>query len=93
MFQICEYVRKTHSQDGGIVLDVKHGQMFRLNFVGSRMLELLKQGFSEPQIAVQISREFGADLEIVQTHLREFLAHLEKHNLLERGDLEPHAEL
>jgi hypothetical protein len=81
-------VRSTHSQDGAVVLDIRHGQMFRLNLVGSRMLELLKQGRSEARIAEEISHEFSADREIVQTDLREFLTHLEKHHLLELGSPE-----
>jgi hypothetical protein len=75
-------VRSTHNQDGAVVLDIRQGQMFRLNLVGSRMVELLKQGYCQAQIAKQVSREFGAPQEIVETDLREFLAHLEKNHLL-----------
>ena len=39
MFRLSEQVRSTHNQDGAVVLDILHGQMFRLNLVGSRMLE------------------------------------------------------
>jgi len=81
--KLSAQLRSTHNQDGAIVLDILHGEMFRLNFVGSRMLELLKQGCSETQIAAEISGEFGAGREIVETDLREFLAHLERHHLLE----------
>ena len=85
MLKVSEHVRSTHSQDGAIVLDIRHGQMFRLNLVGSRMLELLKQGHSEERIAEEVSREFGVERTIVETDLREFLTHLEKNNLLELG--------
>jgi hypothetical protein len=84
MVRVSEHVRKTHSPDGGIVLDILHGQMFRLNFVGSRILELLQQGRTETQIADALSQEFGADRETFTADLQEFLAHLEKHHLLER---------
>jgi hypothetical protein len=80
--KLSEYVRSTHSQDGAVVLDVLHGHMFRLNLVGSRMLELLKQGHMEKEIAEQLSQEFGVEREIVASDLKEFLAHLEKHRLL-----------
>jgi len=80
--RIAENVRSTHSHDGGIVLDVLHGQMFRLNFVGSKILELLKQGSSEPQIAEQIVREFGIDRVTAEADVREFVETLEKHHLL-----------
>ena len=82
MRKLSEQVRSTHTQDGAVVLDIRHGRMFRLNLVGSRMLELLKQGHSEPQIAEEIGREFGATREIVEPDLREFLTLLERHGLL-----------
>jgi hypothetical protein len=84
VLKLDEEVRSTHNQDGAVVLDIRHGQMFRLNLVGSRMLELLKQGRSEAQIAQEVSREFGAPREIIESDLAEFLGHLEKHRLLTR---------
>ncbi len=80
--RVAENVRSTYSQDGGIVLDILHGQMFRLNFVGSRILELLKQGSSESEIAEQLAREFGIDRTTAETDVREFVETLEKHHLL-----------
>jgi Coenzyme PQQ synthesis protein D (PqqD) len=88
--KISAQVRSTHNQDGAVVLDILHGQMFRLNLVGSRMLELLKQGHSEARIAEEISREFCARRDIVETDLREFLVHLQKHHLLELGEPDRH---
>jgi hypothetical protein len=80
--KLSTQLRSTHNQDGAIVLDILHGEMFRLNFVGSRMLELLKQGFTNAQIADAIGREFGVAREAVAADLEEFLLHLEKHKLL-----------
>ena len=80
--KLSEHVRSTHNQDGAVVLDILHGEMFRLNFVASRMLELLKDGLTNAQIADAISREFGVVRETVTADLEEFLVHLEKHNLL-----------
>jgi len=81
--KLSEHLRSTHSQDGAIVLDILHGQMFRLNLVASRMLELLKQGNAEQQIAEQLSQEFGVGREIVAADLKEFLSHLQRNRLLE----------
>jgi hypothetical protein len=81
--KLSEHVRSTHSQDGAVVLDIPHGQMFRLNFVGSRIVELLKDGYSREQIADQISGEFGKERNIVEIDLGEFLMHLERHHLLQ----------
>jgi len=89
--KLSAQLRSTHNQDGAIVLDILHGEMFRLNFVGSRMLELLKQGRTETQIVDELRKEFGAPQETVATDLREFLAHLEKHHLLELRKVENHS--
>jgi hypothetical protein len=80
--KLSAQLRSTHNQDGAIVLDILDGEMFRLNFVGSRMLELLKQGCTNAQIAEAISREFGVARTTVAADLEEFLAHLAKHKLL-----------
>jgi hypothetical protein len=93
VLKLPEHVRSTHNQDGAVVLDIRQGQIFRLNLVGSRMIELLKQGRAEALIAEEISREFGASRELVATDLREFLTHLEKHHLIELREPETHATL
>jgi hypothetical protein len=80
--KLSAQVRSIHNQDGAVVLDMLHGQMFRLNVVGSRMLELLKQEQTEQEIAEQLSQEFGAAREIVALDLQEFLDRLAKHHLL-----------
>lgn len=81
-FRIPEHVRSTHSPDGAAILDVLHGQMFRLNLAGSRILELLKQEFAEPEIAEQLANEFGIDRVLADADVREFLEMLEKHHLV-----------
>jgi len=83
--KLSEQIRSTHDQDGAVLLDIRQGQMFRLNPVGSRILELLKLGYPESRITDEISREFGANRETVKSDLREFLTHLEKHHLLDPG--------
>jgi hypothetical protein len=83
MVQVSEHVRKTHSPDGGVVLDILHGQMFRLNFVGSRILQLLEQQVTPTLIAQKIAATFGISAEIAERDVREFLETLEKHHLIE----------
>jgi hypothetical protein len=85
MIRISEGVRNTHNQDGGIVLDVLHGRLYGLNFVGSRIIELLKQSDSETQIAKEISQQFGVSLETALADVHEFLVALEQHHLIERN--------
>jgi hypothetical protein len=83
MYRVSNTVRSTHSQDGAIVLDIQQGQIFNLNFVGSRILELLKTGFTESQTADQISGEFGVTRDLVEGDVRDFLNNLKKCHLVE----------
>jgi len=86
MYRISETVRSTHNQDGAIVLDVRQGQMFNLNFVGSRILELLKSGSAESAIIDQISREFGVSRDLAAKDVRDFLQHLKKCHIVEEHE-------
>ena len=85
MHKLSESVRSTHGQDGAIVLDVQQGQIFNLNLVGSRILELLECGSTDEQIADAISREFNADIETVRKDVPEFLEELKAHKLVDAG--------
>ena len=82
VYRVSEGVRSAHGQDGAVVLDVERGQMFSLNHVGSRILELLENGATESEITDVIRREFHAHQGVVENDVREFLAALRKHNLL-----------
>ena len=83
MYRLSDTMRSTHNQDGAIVLDVRQGQMFNLNFVGSRILELLKSGSTESEIVEEIGREFGVGQELAESDVREFLQNLKKYHLVE----------
>jgi len=84
MHKVSDGVRSTHSQDGGVVLDIQRGQMFNLNLVGSRILELLKSGANEADITQAISVEFDVSRQLVETDVREFIAAMEKHGLVRK---------
>jgi len=86
MYRLSDTVRSTHSQDGAILLDVRQGQMFNINFVGSRILELLKNGSTESRIIDQISHEFSVSRELAENDVREFLQTLEKYHLVEERE-------
>ena len=86
MYTLSETVRSTHNQDGAIVLDVRQGQMFSLNFVGSRILELLKSGTTESKIVDEIVREFGVGRDLAENDVREFLQNLKKCRLVEEHE-------
>jgi hypothetical protein len=69
--------------DGGILLDVHHGQMFCLNVVGAKILELMQRGYDELRIAEEISRDYGASREVVRADVIEFIETLQKHHILQ----------
>src|SRR4029077_837050 len=83
LLKIAEGMRSTHGRDGAVVLDIHHGQMFTLNLVGSKILEMLERGCPETQMVEEIGRKFRIRREIVERDVREFLECLEKHRLLE----------
>ena len=83
VLRVPEHVRKANSPDGGIVLDVKHGRMFTLNVVGSKILELLAHHYSSEQIAAELSHEFGISIDVARRDVGEFLDTLEKFRLIE----------
>jgi hypothetical protein len=86
MYRVSETVRSTHSQDGAVVLDVRQGQMFNVNFVGSRILELLKGGSVESEIVDEMVREFGVSRDRVQNDVQAFLQTLKKNHLVEEHE-------
>jgi len=86
LLKVPEHVRTTHGADGATVLDIVHGQMFRLNFVGSMILELSKQGIGQPEIAEQLAREFRIERIAAEADVREFVETLERHHLLVARD-------
>lgn len=82
MIQLSVHIRKVHSPDGGVLLDVKQGRMFRLNPIASQILDLLRQ-YEPNQVAEQLSREFGIGVEVALRDMADFLNTLERHRLTE----------
>jgi hypothetical protein len=87
LLKIVDGVRSAHELDGAVVLDINHGQMFTLNLVGSKILEMMERGWPESQIVLEISRVFLIRPDIVERDVREFLECLERNRLVE-----PHRE-
>lgn len=82
MYKVAEAIRSTHGQDGAVVLDIRQGQMFNLNFVGSRILELLETGATESTIVDEISQKFEVSRDVAEIDVQEFIESLKQHNLL-----------
>lgn len=65
------------------MLDVRQGQMFNLNVVGSRILELLESGATDSAIVDEISQKFEVSRDVAANDVREFIESLKQHHLLE----------
>jgi hypothetical protein len=86
MYRVSEDIRSTHGQDGAIVLDIRQGQMFNLNLVGSRILTFLENGSTEVEIVDEIIREFGVTRHLAENDVRAFLESLRKYRVIESSD-------
>ncbi len=83
MFRISDTIRRTETVDGGILLDIHHGQMFCLNVVGAKILELMQRGYDETRITDEISRDYGASRDMVRADVHDFIENLREHHILQ----------
>jgi hypothetical protein len=80
-------VRNIRTEDGRILLDVRHGQMFSLNVVGSKILELIEQGWDEARIVEEISRANATTVEVARTDIHDFIEALDRNRILQTDRL------
>src|SRR5882672_8690784 len=59
--------------NGGVVLDLKHDRLLKLNSVGAEMWTLLSRGMSETQVVDKVAQQYGVDPSRVAEDLRTFL--------------------
>ena len=59
--------------NGGVVLDLKHDRLLKLNSVGTEMWTLLSCGMSETQVVDKIAQQYGVDPSRVAEDLRALL--------------------
>jgi len=76
-------IRSAQTGDGRIILDIHNGQMFSVNVIGSRILELLEQGWDEALIAEEISRACAMSIDVVRPDVHEFIESLRKHHIVQ----------
>lgn len=84
MLRISNTIRRRETADGGILLDIHHGQMFSLNLLGTKILELIHCGHDESSIIEEISDHYGADKDAVRADVSNFISILEDHHILSR---------
>jgi hypothetical protein len=92
MLRISKAIRRTQTPDGGILLDVERGQMFCLNAIGSKILNLLDRGCDEAQIAFLLSVACGEDVDTVRADVDDFLDVLRQHQIVRASSPAPTGE-
>ena len=86
MLEVSDAIRAMRTQDGSVLLDIRHGQIFSLNIIGSEILELLQRGFDETSIVDRIACGYNADAALISKDIRQFLDALRKHHIVKSED-------
>ena len=68
------------------MLDIRQGQMFSLNLMGSRVLRLIETGSAQSEIVEHIVQEFGVSRHLAEHDVQDFLETLRKYSLIESTD-------
>ena len=77
MAGLLDRLRSVDSPDGGVVLDIENGKMFRFNPIGMRILSRLNHGTPAADIIAEISRDYSVDPQIARQDFENFLASLQ----------------
>jgi hypothetical protein len=80
--KVAKEVRETVNQDGAVLLDVRQGLCFSLNPIGTRIWEMVKDGFSLDEITDTLQQEFRLSRSQVAEDVSEFLKQLEEKQLI-----------
>lgn len=83
MLNTSNTIRSKRTQDGRIVLDICRGQMFCLNVVGSKILEMIEHGWDELRIAEEISRAYATNIAVVRPDVHDFIEALRNHQIVQ----------
>jgi hypothetical protein len=83
MPHLAKNIQRVSGPDGTIVLHLGRGTMFRVNSVGTRVLDLLERDASVRQIAALLSVEFGVAVDMVEADVACFLESLRLHGAID----------
>ena len=92
MAALLDRLRSVDSPDGGVVLDIENGKMFRLNPTGMRILAQLNQGMPAADIVDEISRDYRVDAQVAREDFDNFLAALQGCGLVDASTDKPEHE-
>lgn len=82
MYTISAGVRSTSNEDGGTVLDINRGKIFRLNRIGALIFEQLRQPRTRTQIVNEIGQNFKISPEMIEADVIAFLESLQRRGLI-----------
>ena len=85
MYRISNTLRTTQGHDGAVILDIRQGKVLRLNVSGALVFQLLQHGRTEPEIATEMSQQFGISQDVALADLNDFLRSMERVGLV-HGD-------
>jgi Coenzyme PQQ synthesis protein D (PqqD) len=88
MFEISNAIRSTSTEDGAVILDLHHGRILGLNRMGSRIFEMLQSGLDQDQIAGEISKDCGVDVDYARADVLDFIKTLHEHDVLRASHLD-----
>ena len=84
MLRLSENLRSVTNADGGVILDLQRGQIFRCNSTGAIILELLTRGVDESELVLQFGKLCQVPGACASNDVRDFLATLCRLGLLQR---------
>ena len=86
MLRLAKNLRSVTNADGGVVLDLGRGQIFRCNATGAVVLEILGRGETEEGVVREVSHRCQVDAALISADVHEFLVSLRSHALLSEND-------
>jgi hypothetical protein len=61
------------AKDGGVMLDIEHDRLLKLNPIGAEIWEMLKAGDPEAQVSLKIAERYGVDQKRVAEDVRHLI--------------------
>jgi hypothetical protein len=83
MLRLSKNLRSVTNADGGVILDLQRGRIFRCNATGAVILELLTRGVDETELLVQFSKLGQCPPACTSNDVQGFLATLSSLGLLQ----------
>jgi hypothetical protein len=83
MLRLSENLRSMTDANGGVLLDLCRGQIFRCNATGAIVLELLARGLNQTQLVAEFSKLCNVPQACASEDVHEFLTTLSRLGLLQ----------